>query len=276
MTAAWHISGLNDVVVRHDSGLPAHLPGAERIGLGTEAAPRTLLVTVPGVGKFQARNGDDVAIQLEESANPEKVRLILSGIIRAALIHQRGNIPLTGSALVSTGGRAIVLSGFSSSGKSTAAYELTRRGWMLLADGIVQINCIGNKAVAMPSEECILLWGDACERFGIEKGNLTRHRTGLEKYEVPVSASHNPATISLIVDFGRDMVSSSVPLRGGERADTLSRLSFRPRLIEPMGCLEIHRQMAARTALSTRMHLLDGARSKLVGDIADQIEELVQ
>ncbi len=274
MTLEW--PGLPDVVAREVDDLPDHLPGGDEIGPGMETAKDTLFISLPGVARALVRGGNTVDYRIEPGADPDLARRLFRGSARAALMHQRGDIPLNGTALCASNGTAVVLCGLSVTGKSTLAYELTRRGWTLLADGIA---CIANampRAQIHPADTSIELWAAACEHFGIDTAPLRRVRSRLQKYEVPVDAATQSAPLSVVVEVIPEGRAALVQVRGAERMNVLSRNSFRPRLIEAMGLIPAHSHTGARVLTTARVFQLYGATLSPVEELAGYVAGLVR
>ena len=94
--------------------------------------------------------------------------MILHTSARAALIQERGELALEATTLAAPGGRAVALCGFSGLGKSTIAAALSRRGWLLLADGVTRVTWDGTTATAWPSHGVLKLWWNACGGWAFE------------------------------------------------------------------------------------------------------------
>ncbi len=126
------VAGIPDAIVRSVAELPDHLPGAERAGMYAQATPGQLLQMVPGMARYLARDGMTIDVAAEQCADEGAVDVFLNGAVRAALIHQRGELPLHAATLVPPGGNgAVAICGPSGIGKSTLAAALSRRGWLL-------------------------------------------------------------------------------------------------------------------------------------------------
>src|ERR1700745_225758 len=128
------------VVVRRVDRVSDTLEGAIRVGPYSVARPGALLRVVPSVGRFLAHGGDTIEYCVEANADPAAVDAILHGAVLGALMHQRGELPLHATTLVSPDrASAIALAGHSGAGKSTIAYELTRRGWMVVRGDLTRL-----------------------------------------------------------------------------------------------------------------------------------------
>ena len=267
--------GIPGAFVRSVAELPDHLPGAERAGLYAQALPGQLLQMVPGVARYLARDGTTIEVAAEQCADEGAVDVFLNGAVRAALVHQRGELPFHAATLVPPGGDgAVAICGPSGIGKSTLAAALSLRGWRLVADDMTRITFDGTRALAWPGRGRIKLWGDACENFGTATLGLDRVREGMEKFFVPVGQVDEKVALSTIVELRPSATSGMTRISGVQCMTLLSSNTVRPRQIRPLGRLAEHLRIVAQTAGSTSVFQLGGARQLNVSALADQIEEL--
>jgi len=199
------VPGIPGAFIRRVGELPATLPEGEAAGFAAEARPGQLLFVVEGTGRFRATGGALIEFVADPGADEGKLRLFLLGTARGALIHQRGELPLHAATLVPPGrNAAIAICGPSGAGKSTLAAELSRRGWVLVADDTTRITWNGGEAVAWPSRDSIKLWRDAFESSGIDVSRLERVARDLDKYYVRVPARDTPVKLGAIAELAAD------------------------------------------------------------------------
>ncbi len=118
--------GTPDVIIQKGS-VPDRLHGAVSIGGFYQAAPGSFLLSVDGVARYLVTDGARIVIQPERDAVYDEIRLFLLGCAFAALLQQRGQLPLHCSAIVVDGG-CIGFAGHSGAGKSTLAAGFLKRG----------------------------------------------------------------------------------------------------------------------------------------------------
>jgi hypothetical protein len=266
------VAGIPDAVVRSVAELPDHLPGAERAGLYAQARPGQLLQLVPGVARYLARDGTTIEVAAEQCADEGAVEVFLNGAVRAALIHQRGELPFHAATLVPPSGNgAVAICGPSGIGKSTLAASLSLRGWRLVADDTTRITFDGVRALAWPGRGRIKLWSDACESFGRTTAGLDRVREGMEKFFLPVGQVEEKVALSAIVELRASADSGMILVSGVQKMTLLSQHTVRPRQIRPLGRLAEHLRIVAQTAGATSVFHLGGARQLKVSSLADQI-----
>ena len=133
-----------------------------------------------------------------------------------ALLHQRGVLPLHGSAVATPAGAALFL-GASVSGKSTLAAEFQRRGYRILTDDICAIAPGPDGASHLwPGYPRLHLWADAADKLSIALAGLERVRPKLEKYSLPLD-DFSPRSVPVSAVYGLRPVNS-----GGIRLTALS------------------------------------------------------
>lgn len=270
------VAGIPGAVVREVESLPEHLPGGRKIGPYTEAMPGALLFEVPGIARFQVRDGNLIEVQPAAGADRDAVKLIAHASARGTLIHQRGELALNAATLVAPNFRSVAICGQPSFGKSTLAAELCRRGWILVADDITRVTWNGSMAIVWPSDSKLRLWRDSCEQQGFDVAGLAPVRKGLEVFHVPVSAASAPCGLSMVVRlrFGGGL--QAAPLPAPQCMNALFENTFRGRQIEPLGCVREHAQIISRISGVMRAVRLDGARRAAVSELADKVAEVVR
>lgn len=269
------VPGLPGATMRRVAQLPSELPDGVAAGPHASARPGELLAVVPGTGRFLARDGSTIEFTTEDDADHGMVALLLNGTARGALIHQRGELPLHAATLVPPGGdAALAICGRSGAGKSTLAAELSRRGWMLVADDTTRVTWDGTQAIAWPSRDSIKLWKDALDAAGVEVAPLRRVARDMEKFYIHVASRNQPVRLSWIVELTADG-HTETSLSVGDRMALVSRNTYRPGQIRALGMQREHVRIVAQTAASCTMWRLPGDRSQPVSAIADAVEKTV-
>jgi len=263
--------GIAGVTVRRVPHLPATLEGGVRVGPYSAARPGRLLRVVPGVGRFLAEGGDRLEYWLEPGADEGAAEALLKGGVLGALIHQRGELPLHATTLVSPERNfAVALAGDSGSGKSTTAYELVRRGWMLLGDDLTRVTIGGGAALAWPGRSRLRLLDDACASFGIDTATLDPAPNWPGKYRLELERWDRPVPLGAVVVLERSAAAPLLDLVGGAAAVGLvAGETYRPHYVSALGQSRRHFELVAATAASARVLHCRGRAS--VGEIADAL-----
>src|SRR5690606_97236 len=95
----------------------------------------SLLLQVDGVARYLVSGGRRITIDRDPAVEDDDVRLFLLGSVFGAMLHQRGDLVLHGSA-IEWEGAAVVFMGFSGVGKSTTASAFRQRGHAVLTDDL--------------------------------------------------------------------------------------------------------------------------------------------
>jgi len=271
------VAGVPGAVIRRVDGLPRVLADAMPAGQFASAKPGQLLLDVPSVGRFLVRDGVTIEVAPAPDADLGKVTLLLYGSARGALIYQRGELPLHAASLAPPGrDQAFAFCGAAGAGKSTLAAELSRRGWVLVADDTSRITWNTDHAVAWPSRGSIKLWRDACEANGLDVAGLERVTRDLDKYYLPAPARSEPVRLGAVVELLTDGQGQGDALSAGERMSLLTRHAYRQSYIRPLGRQADFVRMVGHVASACRTLRLSGARARPVRALADDIERMVR
>lgn len=268
------IAELPEASVRTVAILPDAIEGAIPVGPYSQARPGMLLRVVPGVGKFLARDGTAIEVCVEPGADPAAVDALIHGGVLGALIHQRGDLPLHASTLVSPDRtRALAIAGDSGAGKSTLAYELIRRGWAILSDDLTRVTIEEGNAMAWPGRTRLRLMSDACALFGIDTAPLQPVPGWPGKFYVPTGRWESRARLTAMVALQRTPGAlGSSPLAGLAAISMLTAQTFRIHYVAALGRTEAHLRLIASMLSSTRLHSVSGSDG--VSAVADLLEDL--
>lgn len=127
---------------------------------------RDILLTVPNVGRFLAREGRLLMVEPAPDVDPGELRIFLVGSGFAAILHQRGLLPLHASA-VGKNGHSFAFLGDSGAGKSTLAGMLVQRGYQLVSDDMLVLSRSATGSLLPGAGAPILkLWPGALDLAG--------------------------------------------------------------------------------------------------------------
>ncbi len=268
--------GVPGAVIREVAGLPEHLAGGARIGPGLEVSTGKVLFEIPRLARFLVEDGRSIAFAACPGADRAAIDLFLHGAARGALIHQRGELALQAATLVAPNWKCVAIAGPSGFGKSTLAAALCQRGWLLVADDVTRVTWNGSMAIAWPSSDAVKLWRDAFAMVNVDPDRCTRVREGLERFHAPMPSAAGPAALSIIVAVRSAPGLGLVAFPPGECEMILSRTTYRPRLLAPLGRAGDHARIVAQVARVCRPLGIDGARTHPVEELADRLEQAVR
>lgn len=241
------VPGVPGAEIREVASLPETLEGAVQVGGYSIARPGALLQTVPEVARFLVTEGRLIEFVRESGSDPLAVEQFLYGSARAALVHQRGGLPLHAACLRPPGSHsAVAITGHSGAGKSTLAAELVRRGWTLLGDDVTPLYASAGGVMAWPSKGSIKLWRDACDQFEMDTDTLQALPGERDKYLLPVPVPTEPIPLGHI--FLRDRKSSDgvVAMDGPAGLVLLREYTYKPHYLAGLGCVPSHFQISCQ------------------------------
>lgn len=259
-------------VVRRVDHVPEVLEGLVRVGPHSTAKPGILLRVVPGVGRFLAAGGERIDYWTEPGADPAAVEAMLQGGVLGALIHQRGDLPLHASTLVSPDrSRAVALTGHSGAGKSTTAFALIRRGWTLLSDDLTRVTIEQGEATAWPGRGRVRLMADACARFGIPQSSLSPVPNWPGKFMLDVPRCDEAVPLAALVVLERGEGPFEVErLQGGPAVQVLLEHTYRAHYVDALG--RTRRRFELVAAAAAGMAVLSTRGRASVEEIAERLE----
>lgn len=164
--------------------VPPELPGAIARGVRFQVTADRLLLQVDGVARYLVSNGREILIDRDPAAEDDDIRVFLLASVFGALMHQRGDLVLHGSA-IEWDGQCVVFVGVSGVGKSTLASALRKKGHAMLTDDLCVVRPgTGGKMFAHPGFPQTKLWMDSLKQLEISADGLRRIRSKLEKRAV--------------------------------------------------------------------------------------------
>ena len=166
--------------------VPEHLPHALTTGVRFESAPGQLLIRVDGIARYLITDGRRIVIERAPNAQDVDIRVFLLGSAFGAMLHQRQDLVLHGSA-IEWEGEAVVFLGASGVGKSTTATAFRKRGHPVLTDDLCVVRAgPDGRPHAYPSFPQSKLWLDSLQKLDFSPDSLTRIREKIEKRALPL------------------------------------------------------------------------------------------
>jgi hypothetical protein len=239
----------------------------------------TIVFLIRGVGRVMIDQGRRVLFDAFADVDPLAIRTNFIGIIQALLWHQRGYLPLHGSAVL-VGDRAIAVAGASAAGKSVTAAALTHRGHALIADDFTVIDWTRKPPVVLPAYQKLRLRQDVCDRLDLLGRALAEAHPSEKKYVLATKAAppHEsvPITDILILadERGSEFAAETLGLAQG-----VQNLLACVHMLEPAYALGLQKQIFSAINVIVaevqlwRIVVPDGLDR--LGETADSIAALV-
>jgi hypothetical protein len=259
-----------DITIRAGA-TPSALTATEFAWIDTGDS-RAVLLRFPEVGRFIVRDGAQIVYQREEGVADRDLRLHLLGSGMGTLLHQRGLLPLHGSA-VCVDGRATLFVGHQRAGKSTLAARLAQRGYVVLNDDVSVVTFTGplpgsqsgpGEVSLHPGTTHLKLWRDALDGLGHDPVALARVSGPFDKFFVPIDIRGQCAVavreILVLSDADDGPEARIVPMPILEATSTLVQQTNRPEVVAALGlhernfrqCVELARALPIARLLRPR------------------------
>ena len=243
-------------------------------GLSVDSSAARLFI--PGVGRYRMSAGEMV-VDADPAASERNVRLYLLGSAFAAILHQRGLLPLHANAVVIEG-KAVGFLGHPGAGKSTLAAAFHDRGLPLLADDVcVVTRGPGGEPVAQPGIPRLRLWREALEASGRAAHNYEMSFDDWDKYNVPAAAeaASPPAPLShlYLLERAEEGEAAAIErLSGSAAVEALVANTYRGAYVPLMGRTAEH--LVACAALARQVPLFRARRLWGLGSLESEADRL--
>lgn len=130
------------------------------------------ILEIKNTVRYYAGYGKTVIAEPSKGTDEKSIRLFLLGTVMAAILYQRGRIPLHASA-IERNGKLTLFTGKSGAGKSTILATLATRGYTIFTDDIcvVQHDVATNRLLGVASYPMLKLWEDSLIKIGSDSFN---------------------------------------------------------------------------------------------------------
>lgn len=158
-----------DVTITIDK-VPKTLQGEKIIKKGRALiADQEYTLEVEDICRYYAGFGKTIIAEPYNDTDEHSVRLFILGSIMAAILYQRGHIPLHASA-IERNGKLILFCGNSGAGKSTLLAHLSTKGYTVFTDDIcvMQLHQPEGIVYGTASYPMMKLWEGALNEIGHE------------------------------------------------------------------------------------------------------------
>lgn len=229
---------------------------AEIKGIKTTVVDQNIKVEIADILILEIIEGKYIHYQPKTSFVEGKARMYILGLAFAAIIHQRGFLPLHASAVMK-GGKAILICGNSGAGKSTTAAALLKRGFTLLSDDISLIK-IDNDGVArvLPGFPQMKLWPESAELLGVEVEELNEFAPDVLKkgWRLDLNQNSNPIEIEGVCHlFKLDNKPLAYVIQGVDKFKVLIDNTFRLRYVNDTNNHQAYFETTSKLASTVKM-----------------------
>lgn len=258
--------------------VPVTLPKYQVKGVFYQAIKNDFLFRMDQVGAFRVCEGEEITVELIPDGNPELMRVFLLGSVFGALLHQKGILALHGSAVAYENG-GLIITGRSSSGKSTLAASLAGKGYPFITDDISALHRCEKGFQVHHGIPQMKLWKDVVNKLGLNEG-LKKVRPSIEKYRNQVvSGFKSQATdVSRIIVLG----SKNTPgidikeIYGLEKFKLLKENTYRYQFINGLQVTDQHFLSISDLASSVKIFKVERPTSPLmIKELADEVESII-
>lgn len=147
--------------------------------------------------QFRIEGGRSIDIETSLATPARDARMWLMGSVMAALLHQRGYLPIHANVVALGGDQVAAFAGESGAGKSSLAAWFEARGHRVLADDLCAIRlCDDGTPVAFEGIPRMKLWRDTLTALGRESEGLEPVSSGLDKYHVALQRSGEEGSLA--------------------------------------------------------------------------------
>lgn len=269
--------GAADVAIRFGA-VPDSLESVQQQGVCYQVNSGEFLLKLKAIAKYLVTAGEQIIIERVPGAQDNEVRLFLLGSAFAALLQQRGLLPLHGCAVEVNGGAAVFL-GASGCGKSTLAGALRQRGYRVMADDVCVISFSPAGApLVLAAYPQLKLWADALKILGEKPEDLLRVKAGLEKYGLPLGEgfANNSSPLKRVYE----LVSSNsqdlelTPVQGMGKLTLLMRHTYRLQFLAGTSGKKRHFEQCGQAARHCQASRLVRPRYPFrLAELADLLEK---
>ena len=220
-------TGEPDVTVRFGV-VPEDLDSSTYMSNFLVSTGDSLLMKINGVAKYLITGGTEIVVEPEKDADLDDVVTFIYGSALGTILHQRGIIPLHGSAIATEKG-AVIFVGAQGVGKSTLVAGLSKRGWSVMADDVCAVVREREDYVLCPGFTRSKLTEDSYRKVFGETLPSQHDLPILKKYLSPAFKSEKCSPVRAIYHLIADNegISSSL-VKGAQRMQILLENTYRP------------------------------------------------
>jgi hypothetical protein len=236
-----------------------------------------LWLDIPNIGIFLVENGRQITISPAPGADNDSIRLFLLESCLGAILQQRGELVLQGSALCFAQ-HCVIFSGNAGVGKSTLAAAFKQKGRQLLTDNLALFDAQG---CVQPSFPQLKLWQNAANKLDIDLSLHKRVRPQIEKFAIAVDTvfCRQPMPVKTVYLLGTHNQDSFVfeEIKGMTKFQPLKSCCYHPSFCEAFAVQAAHFKRISQLAGQARVVRLTRPNHGFrVAELVEQIEQDMQ
>lgn len=213
--------------------VPPELPDAFSNGVLWQAAQGRFFLDLPGVVRYLVEGGNRVRIETAAGADVGAVQRFFRMSPLAALVYQRGLLPLHACAVAVEGG-AVVVAGDSGAGKTALLVKLMQRGFSMLADDLTVISLdTEGRPVVPPLWPEAALWPGTAELLGFA-GSLPMYDSNRKLYSGSLSPRPVPLRALYHLSTSKESDVEIADISGAGKFAGLTALSYNTHIADAL------------------------------------------
>lgn len=269
--------GAPDVSIRYGS-VPEALDDVNEAKGWYQQNPEAVLLKIDSIANYLIFQGKKIIIDRVAGSHDDEVRLFLFGSAFGALLHQRGLLPLHGSA-IEVHGRAVLFVGPSGNGKSALAGAFHQRGYRIIADDVCVVSTANaDLSSVYPGFPRLKLWSDTLEKLGKNPQGLPKVSPTLDKRYFALDSGFcgNPRPLHRIYELATTDTQEFelIHLQGVEKLSIAIEHTYRPEFLTGADRKKQHFvQCAAAIRHASVSRVTRPRQSFRLGDLVDILEQ---
>lgn len=251
----------------------------DQIHLCIRARVNQVILAVPDLGRFSIEEGNQIIFSPIGEVDPVLIELFLTDYALGYLLLQREHLVFQATAL-SVFGQGLLISGASSSGKSSMAVGLWQRDHTFLGEDLGVVKLCEHSATLLPGVPRLKLWEDRLAQQQLNPGNYQKIRADQARYLVPTGDATCEQHIPLkqliyLLDWNKEHI-RALPLGDFDKIHWLQKSCFgSPATLAAMGLAIRHFKLLTRIAQNLRVTQLNFPRGQeYLAAMQDKIEEI--
>jgi hypothetical protein len=246
-----------------------------------DIGPEIFRITVEGVGTYYAKNGNEIIISPEISADHSNIRIYCLSNAYAAILQQQKKIPLHCAAIL-VNDKLVLIFGQSGAGKSSALGSLMRKGYPVFSDDVcVPLDISSEQMKLFSSYPMLKFWRNTLE--GMKMNHLThrRIRPGIEKFGIYfhenfITEPKTPFLTIILEESAEALVPDVQKISGALAFQKLEEHAYRNEYLFHSGLKKEHFTAVSKLAAQTKTYVLRRPKDRnSIQEVVNLIEQVI-